>query len=88
MKINKGYKRFYKKYVKKFLPLGGFDVYGFAVGAKDVGKAFTWGYKAGKKLANGDIDLEGFFEEYEKAFMNNDQKDDNVVDFNNYVKEA
>ena len=88
MKINKGYKRFYKKYVKKFLPLGGLDVYSLIVNTKDGIKAFTWGYKAGKALANGDIDLEEFFEEYEKAFMNDDQKDDNVVDFNEYVKEA
>ena len=86
MKINKGYKRFYKKYVKKFLPLGGFDVYSFAVGIKDASKAFAWGYKAGKELANGDIDLEGFFEEFEACV--NQQENDNVVDFNEYVKEA
>lgn len=86
MKINKGYKRFYKKYVKKFLPLGGLDVYSLIVNTKDGIKAFAWGYKYGKELANGNMDLEDFFEEWEKKFVNN--QDDNVVDFNNYVKEA
>ena len=87
MKINKGYKRFFKKYVKKFLPLGGLDAYSLIVNTKDGIKAFAWGYKAGKALANGGIDLEGFFEEWEKA-SGNEQGNGNVVDFNEYVKEA